>query len=116
MMAMALRVNDFLSGLFLGVGLRLVDFRVEFGRMWGDEIVRLILADELSPDNCRLWDIKTNEKLDYDRFDQDLGNAEAGYQEVARRLGILTRIGTNRYARSSSDAVKHMPYGKVITY
>jgi phosphoribosylaminoimidazole-succinocarboxamide synthase len=93
MMAMALRVNDFLSGLFLGVGLRLVDFRVEFGRMWEDEIVRLILADELSPDNCRLWDIKTNEKLDYDRFDQDLGNAEAGYQEVARRLGILPESG-----------------------
>ena len=93
MMVMALRVNDFLSGLFLGVGLRLVDFRVEFGRMWEDEIVRLILADELSPDNCRLWDIKTNEKLDYDRFDQDLGNAEAGYQEVARRLGILPESG-----------------------
>jgi len=93
MMAMALRINDFLTGLFFGIGLRLVDFRVEFGRLWEDEQMRLILADELSPDNCRLWDLKTGEKLDRDRFDRELGNVEEGYQEVARRLGILPESG-----------------------
>jgi len=85
MMSLALRINDFLTGLFFGIGLRLVDFRVEFGRLW--------LADELSPDNCRLWDLHTGEKLDHDRFARDLGNAEEGYQEVARRLGILPESG-----------------------
>ncbi len=93
MMAIALRTNDFLNGLFLGCGLRLVDFRVEFGRLWEEDHVRLLLADELSPDNCRLWDIHTGEKMDRDRFDRDLGNVEEGYQEVARRLGILPESG-----------------------
>ncbi len=92
-MSMALRVNDFLSGLFLGVGLKLVDFKLEFGRLWEDEDMRIILADEISPDNCRLWDVKTNERLDKDRFRQDLGKVEEGYQEIARRLGILPEAG-----------------------
>jgi len=93
MMNLALRVNDFLSGLFLGVGMRLVDFKVEFGRLWEEEDMRIILADEISPDNCRLWDAKTNERLDKDRFRHDLGNVEEGYQEIARRLGILPEAG-----------------------
>jgi phosphoribosylaminoimidazole-succinocarboxamide synthase len=88
-MHMSLRVNDFLSGLFLAVGIRLVDFQLEYGRLWEDEQMRIVLADEISPDNCRLWDIATNEKMDKDRFRQDLGRVEEGYQEVARRLGIL---------------------------
>ncbi len=92
-MNMALRVNDFLSGLFLGVGLKLVDFKLEFGRLWEDEDMRIILADEISPDNCRLWDVATNERLDKDRFRQDLGKVEEGYQEIARRLGILPEAG-----------------------
>ena len=92
-MSMSLRINDFLSGLFLGVGLKLVDFKVEFGRLWEDEDMRLVLADEISPDNCRLWDVKTNERLDKDRFRQDLGKVEEGYQEIARRLGILPEAG-----------------------
>ena len=90
---LALRINDFLSGLFLGVGLRLVDFKVEFGRLWEGEDMRIVLADEISPDSCRLWDIKTNEKLDKDRFRRDLGNVQEAYQEVARRLGILPEGG-----------------------
>ncbi len=90
---LALRINDFLSGLFLGVGLRLVDFKIEFGRLWEGEDMRIVLADEISPDSCRLWDIKTNEKLDKDRFRRDLGNVEEAYQEVARRLGILPESG-----------------------
>ena len=93
MMAMSLRVNDFLSGLFLGVGIRLVDFKLEFGRLFDNEEMRIVLADEISPDSCRLWDIKTNEKMDKDRFRRDLGKVEEAYQEVARRLGILPESG-----------------------
>ena len=92
-MALALRINDFLSGLFLGVGLRLVDFKLEFGRLYEGEEMRIVLADEISPDSCRLWDIKTNEKLDKDRFRRDMGGVEEAYQEVARRLGILPEGG-----------------------
>ncbi|CAO3351376.1 phosphoribosylaminoimidazole-succinocarboxamide synthase [Azospirillum sp. TSH100] len=93
MVALSLRVNDYLSGLFLGIGLKLVDFKLEFGRLWENEEMRIVLADEISPDNCRLWDVKTNEKLDKDRFRQDLGRVEEAYQEVARRLGILPEGG-----------------------
>jgi phosphoribosylaminoimidazole-succinocarboxamide synthase len=93
MMSMALRTNDFLSGLFLGIGIRLIDFRLEFGRLWDNDEMRLVIADEISPDSCRLWDIKTNEKLDRDRFREDLGQVEEAYQEVARRLGILPESG-----------------------
>jgi len=93
-MAMALRINDYLSGLFLGIGIKLIDFKLEFGRHWNEhEEMRIILADEISPDCCRLWDIKTNEKMDKDRFRRDLGNVEEAYQEVARRLGILPEGG-----------------------
>lgn len=93
MVQLALRVNDFLSGLFLGVGVKLVDFKLEFGRLWEDEQMRIVLADEISPDNCRLWDIKTNEKLDKDRFRRDMGKVEEAYQEIARRLGVLPEAG-----------------------
>jgi len=91
--AMSLRINDFLTGLFLGVGIRLVDLRLEYGRLWEGESMRIVVADEISPDSCRLWDIKTNEKLDKDRFRRDLGHVEDAYQEVARRLGILPEGG-----------------------
>lgn len=91
--AISLRINDFLTGLFLGVGLRLVDFRLEFGRLWENEQMRIVLADEISPDNCRLWDLETNECMDKDRFYRDLGRVEEAYQEVARRLGILPEGG-----------------------
>jgi phosphoribosylaminoimidazole-succinocarboxamide synthase len=93
MLSLSLRINDFLSGLFLGVGLKLVDFKLEFGRLWEGEDMRIVLADEISPDSCRLWDIKTNEKLDKDRFRRDLGKVAEAYQEVARRLGILPESG-----------------------
>ncbi len=93
MMQMSLRINDFLMGLFLGVGLKLIDFKLEFGRLYDNDDMRIVLADEISPDNCRLWDIKTNEKMDKDRFRQDLGRVEEAYQEVARRLGILPDAG-----------------------
>ncbi len=90
MLATTLRVNDFLAGLFGGVGITLVDFKIEYGRIWeNEEFSRLILADEISPDCCRLWDSQTNEKLDKDRFRRDLGDVIESYTEVARRLGIM---------------------------
>jgi phosphoribosylaminoimidazole-succinocarboxamide synthase len=88
-MALAIRVNDFLTGLFLGVGIRLVDFKMECGRLWEGDMMRIAVADEISPDSCRLWDIKSNDKLDKDRFRRDLGGVVEAYTEVARRLGIL---------------------------
>ena len=89
MMALTLRINDYLTGLFYGVGIKLIDFKVEFGRLYEGDQMRILLADEISPDNCRLWDVETNKKLDKDRFRQDLGGMVDAYQEVARRLGIL---------------------------
>ncbi len=90
MLSLSLRINDFLTGLFLGIGLRLIDFKLEFGR-WYDENdqMRIVLADEITPDGCRQWDVETNEKMDKDRFRRDMGGVEEAYQEVARRLGIL---------------------------
>jgi phosphoribosylaminoimidazole-succinocarboxamide synthase len=93
MLQYALRTNDFLTGLFLGVGLKLVDFKLEFGRLWEEDEMRIVLADEISPDSCRLWDVVTNEKLDKDRFRRDMGGVEEAYQEVARRLGVLPEAG-----------------------
>jgi len=87
-MSLALRINDFLTGLFLGVGIRLVDFKIEFGRLWEGDQMRIVLADEISPDCCRLWDIETQNKLDKDRFRRDMGGLVEAYQEVARRLGL----------------------------
>jgi phosphoribosylaminoimidazole-succinocarboxamide synthase len=87
--AMTLRINDFLTGLFAGVGIKLVDFKVEYGRLYEGEMVRTVLADEISPDSCRLWDMTTGEKLDKDRFRRDLGGVTDAYAEVARRLGII---------------------------
>ena len=88
-MALALRVNDFMSGLMLGVGIRLVDFKIEVGRVYDGDFMRLIVADEISPDSCRLWDIETGRKLDKDVFRRDLGDLADAYTEVARRLGVL---------------------------
>jgi phosphoribosylaminoimidazole-succinocarboxamide synthase len=89
MVSLALRVNDFLSGLFLGVGIRLVDFKIEIGRIWDGDYMRLIVADEISPDSCRLWDMETGKKLDKDVFRRDLGDLADAYTEVARRLGVM---------------------------
>ena len=103
-MALAIRVNDFLTGLFLGIGIRLVDFKMECGRLFENEMMRIIVADEISPDSCRLWDIKSNEKLDKDRFRRDLGGLLEAYTEVAKRLGIL--IENERPAGSGPVLVK----------
>ncbi len=89
MMTLALRVNDYLSGLFISVGIRLVDFKLEFGRQVEDDHARILIADEISPDSCRLWDVKTDNRLDKDRFRRDLGGIMEAYREVARRLGVF---------------------------
>ena len=94
MVSLALRVNDFLSGLMLGVGIKLVDFKIEIGRIWDGDYMRLIVADEISPDSCRLWDIETGQKLDKDVFRRDLGNLADAYTEVARRLGVMPQRET----------------------
>ena len=89
----SLRINDILIGLFRGVGIKLVDFKIEYGKIWDKEKEKneIVLADEISPDTCRLWDIKTEKKLDKDRFRKDLGNVIQGYHEIARRLGIMQK-------------------------
>jgi len=91
--SLALRVNDFMSGVMLGVGIKLVDFKIEIGRVWEGDFQRLIIADEISPDSCRLWDMETGEKLDKDVFRRDLGNLADAYTEVAHRLGVLPTNG-----------------------
>ncbi|WP_029040838.1 phosphoribosylaminoimidazolesuccinocarboxamide synthase [Cucumibacter marinus] len=88
-MSLAIRVNDFLSGLFMGVGIQLIDFKIECGRLFEGDMMRIVVADEISPDSCRLWDIKTRNKLDKDRFREDMGGLVDAYREVAQRLGIL---------------------------
>ena len=87
--AIALRVNDFMSGVMYGVGIKLIDFKIEVGRVWENDFSRLVVADEISPDSCRLWDIETGQKLDKDVFRQDLGSLADAYTEVAKRLGVL---------------------------
>jgi phosphoribosylaminoimidazole-succinocarboxamide synthase len=87
--ALALRVNDYLSGVMYGVGIQLVDFKIEVGRVWEGDFMRLIVADEISPDSCRLWDKETGRKLDKDVFRRDLGDLADAYTEVARRLGVM---------------------------
>ena len=86
---MILRINDFMIWMFRGVGIKLVDFKLEFGRLRINGKNDVILADEISPDTCRLWDHQTDKKLDKDRFRKNLGNVVESYQEIARRLGIL---------------------------
>lgn len=82
--SMARKINDILKSFFAGVGVDLVDFKIEFGRYKG----KIILADEISPDTCRFWDSKTKEKLDKDRFRRDMGDVEGAYHEMMRRIGL----------------------------
>ncbi|MEZ5913753.1 MAG: phosphoribosylaminoimidazolesuccinocarboxamide synthase [Paracoccaceae bacterium] len=87
--ALALRVNDFLSGVMLGVGIRLADFKLEIGRIWEGDFQRLIVADEISADSCRLWDLRGHEKFERDSAQVDLSNLAENHAELARRLGVL---------------------------
>ena len=106
---MTFRINDFMSGMFRGVGIKLVDFKLEFGRIWEGDKKEVILADEISPDTCRLWDVKSERKLDKDRFRKDLGNIIQAYQEVARRLGIVpetTNVSEVNFKKPTSISIK----------
>lgn len=101
---LSMRINDYLTGICTGVGMRLVDFKLEFGRSFENNNERIILADEISPDNCRLWDMKTGEKLDKDRFRFDLGDPAEGYREIARRFGVLPRDSELKAAEKAPKA------------
>ena len=108
---MTLRINDLLTGMFRAIGIKLVDFKLEYGKAWDKDTEKkeIVLADEISPDTCRLWDIKTEKKLDKDRFRKDLGNIIQAYQEVARRLGILpetTNISEVNFKKPTSINIK----------
>ena len=99
------RINDFMQGIFKSIGIKLVDFKLEFGRLDQNEKKKIILADEISPDTCRLWNATNDKKLDKDRFRKDLGNLLEAYQEVARRLNILheeTNIKTIKFGKLRS--------------
>ena len=103
------RINDLLQGMFRGVGIKLVDFKLEYGKVWENDKQEIVLADEISPDTCRLWDIKSERKLDKDRFRKDLGNIIQAYQEVARRLGIMpeeTNISEVKFGKPTSVKFK----------
>ena len=103
------RINDFMLGMFKAVGIKLIDFKLEFGRLNQNGIKKIILADEISPDTCRLWDAKSDKKLDKDRFRKDLGNIIQAYQEVARRLGIIheeTNISAVNFGKPKAVKLK----------
>tara|TARA_X000000950_G_scaffold264044_1_gene336889 strand:+ start:319 stop:1074 length:756 start_codon:yes stop_codon:yes gene_type:complete len=89
-LSLSLRINDFLLGFFLSKKIRLIDLKLEFGKFWDGEESILMLGDEISPDNCRLWDLNTNKKLDKDRFREDLEEIDTAYKEVAHRLGVIS--------------------------
>jgi len=104
-----LRINDFMQGMFRAVGIKLVDFKLEFGKTKIDGKDQILLADEISPDTCRLWDISSEKKLDKDRFRKDLGNIFQAYQEVARRLGIMheeTNISEVKFGKPKAVVLK----------
>src|SRR5688500_7223303 len=112
--AMTWRINDYLNGLFAGIGLKLVDFKLEFGRLYGEYgELYLLLADEISPDHCRLWDMQTNEKLDKDRLGQDPRSIIEAYQQVAQRLGLVPKggimdgAGINEQLAASLDEIEN---------
>ena len=98
MIALSLRVTDFLSGMFLGVGIKLVDFKIDNGRIYDGDFQRLIVADEISPDSCRLWDIESGRKLDKDVFRHDLGDLADAYTEVAKRLGVMPKTQSRTHS------------------
>ena len=108
----ALRINDILSGLFYGHGIRLIDLKLEFGRFYEGDAEIIILADEISPDTCRLWDLTTNDKMDKDRFRRDLGKTEEAYREVARRLGVLPNMSVVETAAFATAAKAKAPAAK----
>jgi|TARA_B110000438_G_scaffold303765_1_gene367153 phosphoribosylaminoimidazole-succinocarboxamide synthase len=104
-----LRINDFMQGMFRGVGIKLVDFKLEFGKTITNGKKEILLADEISPDTCRLWDLSSEKKLDKDRFRKDLGNIIQGYQEVARRLGIIheeSNISSVKFGKPKAVNIK----------
>lgn len=114
MVELSLRINDYLCGLFWGVGLRLVDFKLEFGRIWDQDDGSTMLADEITPDSCRLWDCESGKRLDKDRFRQGLGGVIQAYQEVARRLGLMPSGIPAGEPKSSEQVILREHKGGII--
>ena len=110
---MTIRINDFMSGMFAAIGIRLVDFKLEFGRRFEGDFSRVVLADEISPDGCRLWDMTSNEKLDKDRFRRNLGGEIEAYREVARRLGLIDEDSQDRSVLDLDSHRKQSKTGKL---
>lgn len=100
--SLAFRINDFLIGYFLALKIQLIDFKIEFGRIFKNEEFHIILADEISPDSCRLWDVETKIKMDKDVFRENSGNLLEGYSEVARRMGL---ININEISKNSKPTL-----------
>ncbi len=94
--SLALRINDFLAGYFSAIKIQLVDFKIEFGRLYKNDEIFVVLADEISPDSCRLWDSQTKQKMDKDVYRENSGYLLDGYNEVAKRMGLLTQNGTSK--------------------
>jgi len=105
-----------MSGVMMAVGIRLVDFKIEIGRVYDGDFQRLVVADEISPDSCRLWDIETGRKLDKDVFRRDLGNLTDAYTEVARRLGVMPKNAAP-HGQADADQLTHpeCPYDRKET-
>ncbi len=106
--SICLRVNDFMLGMFRGIGIKLVDFKLEFGRSELTDKKDILLADEISPDTCRLWDVVSEKKLDKDRFRKDLGNVIQAYKEVAHRLKILPEEANISEIKFSKPTAIHL--------
>ena len=106
--SISLRINDFMLGMFRAIGIKLVDFKLEFGRLEINGKKEIILADEISPDTCRLWDMVSEKKLDKDRFRKDLGNVIQAYQEVAHRLKILPEESNISEIKFSKPTAIHL--------
>ena len=113
--SMAVRINDYLQGLFAAVDIRLIDLKLEFGRLWLEDSYMVVLADEISPDTCRLWDAKTGEKLDKDRFRQDLAPLLDGYREIAKRLRILQQEGDSTEESEAFTAPNVLQHAKTFS-
>ncbi len=94
--SLALRINDFLAGYFSAIKIKLIDFKIEFGRLYKNDDVYVVLADEISPDSCRLWDSETKQKMDKDVYRENSGYLLDGYNEVAKRMGLITENNASK--------------------
>ncbi len=108
MVALSLRINDFLTGIFTGIGMKLIDVKLEFGRLWEDDQPRVVLADEICPESCTAWDLQVGRRLYREGRARDFGEVAEQYQEFARRLGLLADVGGEMGADEERSSVIEM--------